>query len=305
MRILSAISIAITIFLLFTACQKEADFDPNNPARPDTTTSNASMKAKINGTQWLADKGAGAARMQGLINITGLSNDKRYITITLTDSGVHRYILSDVTQNAAAIVDSTEANPFAYTSNQGTYPSQAGGEVNITAIDTTKKTISGTFSFKLFREMDGAQKTVTEGSFTALKYITTLPPSSSVDTFRVKIDGAAWTPASITGMFVPILNQIAVNATSATADKTVGLNFPSDIVPGSYDLDFWGGVYVGVYNPDTDPFHSKASVSGKLVILEHNTSTRRIRGTFNFRGEELAAPQNSADITEGYFSVKY
>lgn len=304
MRLLTATTVLISSFLLLTACQKNADFDPNNPARP-VDSSNAAMKAKVNGTQWLADKSAGAARLQGLINITGISSDKKYITITLTDSGVHHYVLSDATFNVAALVDSSETNAFAYTSNQGTYPGESGGDVNITAIDTAKKTISGTFSVKLFRETDGAQKTVTEGRFTNVNYIAALPASAATDTLWVKVDGTLWTPESITGIVDPLLNQIAVNATNGTAEKTVGLNFPSDIVPGSYDLDFWGGVYVGAYNPDADPSHSKAAVSGKLVILEHNTTTRRIRGTFEFRGEELANPQNYTDITEGYFSVQY
>jgi hypothetical protein len=303
MRLFPAIVMAITIFLSLTACQKDIGFGPDNPTRPADPP--AGMKAKVNGMEWTANRNAGATRLQGLINITGISNDKNYITITLADSGVHRYVLSDATFNVAAMVDSTEAEPFAYTSNQGAYPGESGGEVSITAIDTAKKTISGTFSFALFREWDGGQKTVTEGSFTNVAYITSLPPSMATDTFRVKIDGISWTPANVNGLLDPLLNQIVVNATDATAEKSVGLNFPSDISPGTYNLDFWSGIYVGVYNPDTDPLHSKAAVSGELVILEHNTATRRIRGTFHFRGEELAEPQNYAEISDGYFSVKY
>lgn len=305
MRWLPATIVIITTLIFFTACQKEIGFDLNNPTQPIEPPVTNGMRAQINGEKWTADNGAGAARIQGLINITGLSSDKKFLTITLTDSGVHRYILSDATFNVAAMIDSTDGNYFAYTSNQGAYPSQAGGEVNITAIDETAKTISGTFSFALFREMDGAQKTVTEGSFTNLKYITSLPPASATDTFQVKIDGIPWSPASITATQLPVLDQIVVNATNETAEKSIGLNFPSNIAPGSYDLDFWGGTYVGAYNPDADPIHSKVAVSGKLIILEHNTVSRRIRGNFNFRGEELSAPQNFAAITEGYFSVTY
>lgn len=306
MRSLFALTLLITTFLSVVSCQKEIDFDQNNPARPqDPAGVTGNMKATINGKPWVADKVTAAARMQGLISIIGVSTDRKTVTMTLTDSGVHRYILSDVTMNAAAHIDSTEANGFAYTTNQGVYPTQAGGEVNITAIDTAKKTISGTFAFKVFREMDGAGKTITAGSFTNLAYSTTLPPSSVKDTFRVKIDGAAWTPASITGMAVPLMNQIAVNATTSNGSKTVGLVFPSAITPGSYTLDLFGATYIGLYNPDTDPNHSKGSVSGMLQILEHNTTTHRIRGNFNFRGEELLNSQNFANLTEGYFSVTY
>ena len=104
---------------------------------------------------------------------------------------------------------------------------------------------------------------------------------------------------------MPSLNQITINAASATGEKTMGLNFPSGIAPGSYALDFWGGMYVAAYHPDTDPNHSKAAVSGTLLILEHDMVTRRIRGRFSFRGEETASPQNFVEITDGYFSVNY
>jgi hypothetical protein len=310
MRFLFSATLLMTIVLI-TACSKETSletdnpYNPNNPQQPSPGGVTGDMKGKIGGVQWVANKAAGAARMQGLINITGMSTDRKIITITLTDSGVHRYILSDMTINAAALIDSSEANPMTYTTNQGTYPTDAGGEVKITAIDAQKQTISGTFFFKLFREMDGARKTVTEGSFTNLKYTTVMPPSAASDTFRVKIAGASWAPASVTGLSVPIMNQIAVNATSATASKTVGLVFPNNIAPGSYTLDFFGLTYIGQYNPDSNPANSKVSTSGTLTILEHNTSTKRIRGNFQFIAEEMTNPQNFVNITDGYFSVRY
>ncbi len=310
MRLLLPATLMMTI-LLIAACSKEISletdnpYNPNNPLPPSPIEVTGEMKAKLEGAQWVANRAAGAARMQGLINITGMSTDKKIFTITLTDSGVHRYILSDLTMNAAALLDSSEAAPMTYTTNQGNYPTDAGGEVRITAIDAQKQTISGTFSFKLFREMDGARKTVTEGSFTNLKYTTTLPPSAASNTFRVKIDGAAWAPASVMGVSVPMMNQIAVNATTANGSKSVGLVFPNNIAPGSYTLDFFGMTYIGQYNPDTNPAHSKAAVSGTLTILEHNSTTKRIRGNFHFRGEELLNSRSFSDLSEGYFSVKY
>lgn len=305
MRLLTILLLSFASVVFITSCQKEVDFDPTNPTNPNPPAVSGNFKAKINGMQWIADKAAGASRFGGLINLTGYGKDRKILTITLTDSGVHKYILSDVTINAAALIDSNDANPFAFTTNQGDYPTTSGGEVNITAIDTAKKTISGTFAFKLFRDDDSAKKAVTEGSFTNLVYATSLPPSSALDTFKVKIDGTSWTPYSVTGIAVPIFNQIAVNATDATGGKTVGLAFPNTITPGSYTFDFYGATYMGQYNPDTNPMHSKAGMSGTLTILEHNTTTRRIRGNFNFRAEELSTPANFANISEGYFSVKY
>lgn len=257
----------------------------------------------------MANKAAAASRIGGLINITGLGTDKKLITITLADSGVHRYTLSDVTMNVAAYVDSNLANKMAFTTNQGDYPLEAGGEVNITSIDTANKKMSGTFSFKVFRQMDTLQRVITEGVFTNISYAVTLPPANSSDTFRVKIAGTQWIPPTIfsvsTPAIPPLSPKIAISATTPTGDKTVGLTFPANITPDAYTLDFFGFEYIGQYNPDTDPNHSQASSSGTLTILSHNTSTKRIRGNFNFHAEALLNPLLFTELTEGYFSVTY
>jgi hypothetical protein len=289
----------ITSALIFYSCQKEVDYALNQ----NNSNVTGDFRAKIEGSQWVANKAAVASRMAGVINITGLGTDRKLITITLTDSGVHRYILSDNTMNAAAYVDSTLPNTFAFTTNQGTYPTQAGGEVNITSIDTVNKKISGTFSFKAYRMMDDLQRTITEGSFTNISYATTLPPSSSTDTFKVKINGSSWTPGFVAS--VSTMGTLAVSGSDAAGVKSVGLTMPSTITPGTYTLDLFGAQYIGLYNPDSDPNHSQASTSGTLTILSHNTSTRRIRGTFSFHAEALLNPLLFSEITEGYFAVTY
>ena len=308
MRCFVTVFLSVILAFFLPSCQKEADFDPSgNPSTPGSPAAvSGSFKAKVNGAQWTANKVSTAARFGGVINITGISTDRKLITMTLTDSGVHRYILSDATINVAALVDSTEANPYGYTSNSGVYPTESGGEVNITSIDVTNKTISGTFSFKLFRQGDGGKKTITEGSFTNVTYVTSMPAASTVDTFRVKIDGASWVPHSIIGS--NLAGQLIVTASNSTASKTVGFVLPQDITPGTYTLDFWGLTHIGQYNPDSDPMHSKASMGGSgstITVLEHNKTTKRIRANFAFRAEELLQPNNFANLTEGYFSVKY
>ena len=299
---LSFFSLTFFSFLVvLSSCQKEGTFDPNSPNTPAGASGN--FTAKINGASWSANKVAAATRFSGFISLGGLSTDHKMITITLTDSGVHKYTLSDVTLNAGAFVDSSE-NVIAYTSNGGDYPTRAGGEVTITAIDTTAKTISGTFSFKAFRQVDNQTKTITEGSFTDLPYATTMPATQTSDTLRLKLDGTSWTPYSVLG--VNMGGQIAVTGSNELGTKSFGLVFPSNIKPGAYELDFFGATYTGQYNPDADPNNSKASFDGgTLTILEHNTTTKRIRGNFAFKASELLKPQNFVMVSDGYFSVKY
>ena len=99
--------------------------------------------------------------------------------------------------------------------------------------------------------------------------------------------------------------KIAVTANDATVSKTVAVSMPANITPGTYTFDIFGGTYIGQYNPNTNPMNSQASMSGTLTILSHNTTTRRIRGTFNFHAEEILNPAAFTEITEGYFAVTY
>ena len=306
-KVLSYTLFVLSIMFLFVSCQKEVDpsiLDNNNP--PAAT---GNLKAKIDGTQWVANSAEGASRMLGLINIGGRSTDRKYLTITLTDSGVHNYTLDNNSMNAAAYIDSNLSNALNFTTNQGVGPGDAGGFVNISSIDATNKRISGTFSFRVFRQADGAQRTLTEGSFTNLPYATTLPPGAATDTFRVKIAGTLWVPPTVFASQTPaapqLSPQIAITGTSTDGTKSVGMFMPATITPGSYTFDIFGGVYLGLYNPDTDPNHSQGAMTGTLTILSHNTSTRRIRGNFAFHAQALLNPALSTELTEGYFSVNY
>ena len=300
MRFFTLLLLAIITVFSYTSCQKEVSGEVDSSSNPSSGT--GTFKAKINGSQWTATKHVGAFRLAGMISIAGISIDKKYMSIILIDSGVHRYVLSDEPINNGLLIDSSEANPSNYASLWGDYTTQPAGEVNITSIDTDKKTMSGTFFFKLYNESGVAQKTITEGSFT-VPYTTSTPQAAATDTFRVKINNTAWTPHAISG--TTSFGQIAINASNSAATKNVGLLFPSNITPGTYDLDFWGATYIGQYNPDLDPMHSQASMSGTLTILEHNTTTKRIRGNFTFRSEEILDPTHFTNLSEGYFSVKY
>src|SRR5688572_30619438 len=75
--------VLVSCAYLLQSCQSEDGFDLNPPNNNPVT---GDLRCKINGVQWVANKAAIAHRMAGVINITGLSTDKKLITITLTDS---------------------------------------------------------------------------------------------------------------------------------------------------------------------------------------------------------------------------
>ncbi len=286
MKNTSAALLAAIFCFAFSSCNKDKN-----------TNTNANFTAKIDGTSFKASTTA-ATRALGIIAIEGQSSDGGTIILRMADSGVHKYTMDiGSSSNVGAY---TVNNDVSFTTNAGNDATQSGGTVTITSIDTVNKKLSGTFSMNVYRPIDQTQKQITEGTFSNISYETTaLPPANAKDTFRVKIDGSDFSVSSITGIVA--INKINISASNSDISKTVGLSFPSNITAGSYTFTSFGPDYIGQYNVGNSYLSGN---SGTLTILENNTSTKRIRGNFNFDAKEIAGSQ-TATLTEGYFSVVY
>src|SRR4030095_52365 len=92
--------VALMGVVTFNSCQKEVD--PSILGNTNNPPPAGNFRAKIDGVQWVANSAACASRMLGFINITGRSTDKKYLSITLKDSGVHNYTLDQNSFNAAS-----------------------------------------------------------------------------------------------------------------------------------------------------------------------------------------------------------
>jgi hypothetical protein len=261
------------------------------------------FRAQINGVQWIAaDTAKGASMMLGLTNITGISSDHKQLSITLTDTIPGTYTLDQLSTSLAAYADHDSSDIYAFSSNQGSDTAQAGGVVIITEVDRVNKTLSGNFSFKLYRDIDGHQKVITSGVFYRLPYVNSLPPSKFTDTLQAKIDATNWAAQSISTQLLS--GQLAMTGSLINGTQMVGLIMPTTIGKGTYTLDFRGGTYIGLYNPT--PNIALASSAGTLTILSNNVRLQRIRGNFQFKtADPLGGLQLPHDITNGFFSVYY
>lgn len=282
--------------LLLISCRKEVSVE-------NTTGLAGTFNAQINGVQWIAaDTAKGASMLAGLTNITGISVDNKQLSITLTDTVTGVYTLNQSSTSLAAYADIDSSDLYAFSTNQGADTSQAGGLVIINEIDRVKKTLSGTFSFKVFRDLDGHQKVITSGVFYKVSYVNSLPRAKSSDTLQASIDGNNWVAQSIGAQ--TISGQLAVSGSLFSGAQTVGLIMPTGIGPGTYPLDFNGLKYIGLYNPT--PTVALASPSGTLTILANNVRTQRIRGNFQFLATDpLGGPTAPHTLTSGFFSVYY
>ncbi|HEX9514282.1 MAG TPA: DUF6252 family protein [Puia sp.] len=286
------IMIAAAVILSSVSCRKETSMEHKDGLAGTFT-------ANIDGVGWIAaDSTKGASILLGMINISGISMDNKQLSITLNDTMPGVYKLSQVSASLAAYADSS--NSYAFTTNQGNDTSQAGGLVTVTEIDRVNKTLSGTFAFKVYRDIDKHQKTITEGVFYKLPYVTTLPPASGLDSMRAVIDGTSWKAQSIVA--TALAPQLAITGSALNGSQSIGLLIPLTITPGAYALDYTGLTYIAIYNPTATI--SLLSSSGTLEILENSTSGR-IRGNFQFQASNPLNPAVQNQITSGYFSVKY
>ncbi len=299
MKYIIGLLFIINISFGTTSCQKEftiSEVDSSLITPP--VTGSGSFTATIDGVKFIANKASGAVKSIGAIAIVGQSVTGEQIVLRVADSGVYKYTLdiNSFTNVGAYSKDSA----YSYSTIEGSTLAQSGGTLSITSIDTVKKTMSGTFSMKVYRQFDDKQKNITEGVFINIPYTTdALPPVNVTDTFQVKIDGTAFPVVSIIG--VSFYGKISISSSDQNIGKTVAVTVPSNVTAGSYTFSTFGPDYIGQYNVGTT--YMSAS-SGTVTILEHNTTTKRIRGNFNFSAKEIGGTQ-SANLTEGYFSVVY
>jgi hypothetical protein len=163
-KVIVYITLGSIATLTLFACHKYTSIENSNGLAAD-------MVATIDSVTWeAADSTQAATISQGLVTISGISAGGQEISITLNDTVVGLYVLNQTSPSLAIYANLVSVGSYAYSTNQGSDTAQAGGTVNLTAINTVNKTISGIFSFKVYRNSDGGQKDITAGVFYNIPY---------------------------------------------------------------------------------------------------------------------------------------
>ncbi len=294
-KILSGFALVLMTLTLLVGCEKEYSQETGG----QFGGAQGSFRAQIDGEQWIATQVKSASRQNGVILLVGSSGDGQSITLRVVDSGVHNYQLQNTSDNRGFYMDSTIV-PLAEFGTDQWLTDSTYGNINITAIDTIRKTISGNFQMKVFRQLDGLKRTITNGEFTNISYgpPATNPPPAGADTFKVKVNNVDFVSSNV--MAMSAMGSLLINATS-NAGESVGLTFSETITPGTYQIDMISAQ--GTYSSGSTIAMAE---SGTLTILEHNTSTNRIRGNFSFVADDVMTPLPVPyQLTEGYFALSY
>ena len=282
------------IFVSFVSCSKELSNEEGNiPAA-------SSFYATIEGNLWNADSLQSLFQINGGLSINGLSKTGDQISIVLSTFHTGVFTLGASSDSYAFYTNILAPVEVDYYSNVGT----AGGTVTITSIDSINHLISGSFTLTLVNPDDNTTKTITSGVLNSVPYTGSgivIPPSNTTDTLKALVGGNTFDAAQIlvqtTGMGM-IIAGISNNGL-----QNLDLSMPTNITPGTYDLDFTTGTYAGLYYTDvSDPLVS--NMNGTLVIISNNTTTKTIQGTFSFTATSMIN-SNFISVTNGYFNVKY
>jgi hypothetical protein len=286
-------SLLLAVILIATpGCKKDHDNDSSS------SVNNGSISAIVDGVNWNAiSTTISATRMNGHTVLSGKAADSTLITITVNQEvAAGSYDLGMTQQGEAVFTVIIQGVINTWASNSGL---STGGTITVTSIDTSAKRMTGTFNFTAYNTMLDSTKTFATGVFTNLKYETSISGTGN-NSFSCKIDGVDFNPNLISGS--ASFGTILISASDNGGLRSVGLNFPDNIAVGTYAMD--GSTDAGGgYNPNTST--NLHSVSGSLVISSHNTTTKKIVGSFNFVAEPVSGPPPSNNITNGSFTIYY
>lgn len=309
MRLVTILAFACALFL--SACQKSAVLENSIIGSADST---GLFSALIDGGAWIAsDSTRFASIINGKITLSGTGGDDQTLVISLDDTVPGKYVLGWKQISVAEYTTRYMWDQFFGTGNSSN-SSLNGGEVDVTAIDKDKKTITGTFTLNLYN--DSARRTVhmTRGNFKDISYITALPLANITDTFQVRINGNDWTAKSIsTGI---VAGQLLVRGAATDGTRSVGIYLPPNPAADIYyDVwpDFVWGTYVNngqtwssfSYSPLRDSVALIHIAPGFVHVVEDNPNTHRLRGTFDMDLTPALGDGDTLRLNKGYFSVRY
>ena|ERR1700676_2688046 len=295
----SRLSFCFLPILLFSflACTKEVSKENNGLV---TGPGTSDFYATIDGKLWNADSLKLVLVSSNGVSINGLSKTGEQISMLLPTFKTGTYSLNALSVSYALYSNLLNNVASVFVSNSG----KAGGTVTISSIDTVNHKVSGTFQFTLTNPADNSTKTITKGVFDYLTYSgdtsgTVTPPGAALDTLLATVDGNKFIASTVQ---VSTSNgQLLIAGFSGTQD--IGLLIPPGLAPGTYNLDFATGMYIGIYNPSPSVTLISQS-SGVVTIISNNTVTKRMKGTFNFTASPVSSG-TPAVITLGYFAVNY
>lgn len=297
--------LSFTILFIAATCENEplegefsSDNDVNNMNNPS-----GDFQVDFDGQTYIADI-VSATVLDDVMNITGLrgtNGESVILTVFGNSPGTYQLgIQNGVEANVAAYSEGNNTGFGTWVAATDFITSQ--GEITLSEIDEVNQTLSGTFFFTGNNPSILQSKEFINGSFTNIPYEVELVNNNNNNIFFAKVDDEEFVEDSILAVYTDLLGNTSISVVATKNNlETISLTFSGDIVPGSYDFDF-GVLPIGQYNIGTTGSYL---ASGAFNIELHDTTTNRIKGTFQFTAQAFPTGNESFEITEGSFDVTY
>lgn len=128
--------------------------------------------------------------------------------------------------------------------------------------------------------------------------------------FACKVDGVDYKPKFISGYHEKIADRLIITASTGKESEEIQFQMNPKITAGTYSSFTNTSAKESIFMYYAPPTSEEAgddglAKTGVLTILEHNTATKRIRGTFNFVSAPSANAGTVWTISDGSFEVSY
>ncbi len=234
---------------------------------------------------------------QGSINSATVNPNGSIAVRGATNQEEVRILVSDLNATTVALgANAVSGNTATYINEFGTIFSTnnnaASGQVSLEV--NSNNTVSGTFNFVAVTENQ------TDTVFFSRGFIFEVPvfgdlniggPTMEPNSFTARVNTVVFNPTTITGAENGGQLVIAGN----TLDRTIAIQVPETITPGTYEITL-DGDYNASFTTSDGVFDG---VTGSLTIVSHSMTEQRISGDFIFN------TMNGFMITDGQFDLSY
>ncbi|QQX76093.1 MULTISPECIES: DUF6252 family protein [Aequorivita] len=284
------------------------------------------FRAQIEGQQFIANTVSATLTTDNELVITGTKPGGESIVLTIANAAVGSFnlTLGGTNENSGSYFDgSANVLPYISADALGGY-----GLMNITELDASTNTITGTFSFVGFRiKVDGDGNPILDGNgdpilenieisngaFNGIEYVIddtgggggTGNPN---DEFFAKVDGVDFIADTITVTepMVSEVHMIKIEAKSQLGEM-MRIDVPRSLGVGTFDMvnisD--GTKLIALYNAGGGA-ENLTSNPGTITISEFDLEAGILKASFSFTGTDpLNQLPDVVDVTEGSFTVYF
>lgn len=253
------------------------------------------MNCMINSVNWRsADPHARIS--ENSIVIYGTSANGQTIQLRIFSGEAGEYTMNQQNRHEGKYIPNMSQAVIGYSTNSSNLGT---GYVFVNSVNEDAKTVSGIFSFKGYRETDGAFKSITDGTFTNVpyKFINTIDTTVFDNVMLATVDGNSWAPNQVSG----VKNDTAIIITGNLSSEweSLKLVLPISIGAGVHFISSAGPIY-SIFQQG---FYTYNGTAGSLTIAEHDVQRQIIRGTFFFNFVNNGGVTIS--VNAGQFEVMY